>query len=149
MKQADLIAEIEGLIISECEEQKRAVAKAWICQAILERHTRIEGADADFALLCVKEHVEDSVEQVVRRYRPKRDPRTDRQMTFPGYEFIQKVYTIDRDGESMVVPTEQMSPSELRSKAKEHRQMGAGHYAHADELDRLADEREAAAGSDA
>jgi hypothetical protein len=36
-----------------------------------------------------------------------------------------------------------LTPDELRAKAKETRAMGEGHLAHADELDRLADEREA------
>ena len=146
MRQADLIAEVETLIVDECLGKQRPVLKAWLRQEVIGRHARIEGEDADFAVLCVAEHVEDTVEQVARRYRPKPEKdKPDPQLTFAGYDYIQKVYMIERDGDSTLVPTELATSDELRAKAKELRQMGAGCYAHADELDRLADERESAA----
>jgi hypothetical protein len=142
MKQSDLVGEIEDIIQRECLGPRRPILKSWLRQAIITRHPRIYGDDADFAILCVAEHVEDTVEQVARRYKPKADRQQQTEMVFEGYEYVQKAYMIDRDGDSTLVPTGLATPEELRAKAKDLRQMGAGCYAHADELDRLADERE-------
>jgi hypothetical protein len=78
--------------------------------------------------------------RITRRHNEDR-----RQLDFkrPGFPRIQDGYTVVREGKSVLVPTEQLTPDELRAKAKETRAMGEGHLAHADELDRLADEREA------
>ena len=114
MKQADLVAEIEALVQDECVAAQRAVLKSWVRREIIRRHDRVEGEDVDFAMLCIYEQVEDTVEQVTRRYRPKPERSPDPQLTFEDYLFVQKVYMIERDGESTLVPTDQYTPAEVQ-----------------------------------
>lgn len=60
----------------------------------------------------------------------------------PGFEHLQRQYVIWREGEAVMVPTESVTPAELRAKAQEHRRKATTSFAHADELDRYADIRE-------
>jgi hypothetical protein len=147
MTQRELVAEIERVIEVECLEARRVIRSVWVKERVLARHPSIEGDDADFALLCVAAHVGATVDSVVRRFRMIVRPEwVSPQLEFAGFSHVQRAYTITRDGESVIVPTERgvIRPDELRAKAKEHDLAGGGHLAHRDELYRLADILEAA-----
>lgn len=150
MKLADLREEVQYVIDAECFKAQRPVEKGWVTQFVMDAHPGIEGPDADFALLCVRECVSENVERAMRQSAATRKSRedNDRQFDFhaEGFERIQDGYIVERDGKRVLIPTALMTASELRAKAKEHRTMGDGNHAHADELDRLAAEREAVEG---
>jgi len=141
MKQSELIAEIE-MLIDEAMEDAPSVSTPWLVQTMVSRHSRLEGEDLDCALLCMNEHFRDSVGSTLRKMRPHPE---DEQAFLPGVSRIQKRYLIERDGEDYVVATPNLTAPELRRKATEYRRMGAGCFAHADELERLAADRDAAA----
>lgn len=59
------------------------------------------------------------------------------QMVFEGFEHLQRYYVVERKGDSVGIPVEQLSDEELQAKAALHRSFGAAHFAHADEIDRF------------
>ncbi len=79
---------------------------------------------------------------VVRRYKPTAEV-PEPQIILPGFERLQKAYSVERNDEPTIVPTAQLTDSEIRVKAVELRAMAAGCYQHADELERFLSERAA------
>lgn len=142
MKQADLVAEVQRLVERRIDEGL-PTEKAWLTHAILSKHTRVKGKDADWYRLCGYEHVGDTVRAVVRRYTPSEEP-PDRQIVLPGFERLQSAYLIERDGKQMVVPIAQLTTAEASAKVVELRAMASGCDQHADELERYLAERAAA-----
>lgn len=140
MGEKEVIAEIEREIQKSIEDGE-AVPRAWLVKRLIDRHSDIRGNDAEFAKACVRIALNAEVQRAVRAFDKKNDS-DPAQGWLPGYEHIQPGYTITRDGQSIVVPTPEMTVAELRGKADELRAMAKGLQAHARELDRYAAERE-------
>lgn len=111
--------------------------KGWLINAVIQDHADINGEDADFAICCARLTIRSRVESYFRKIKENEKDPTDEQMIFPGYKRLQKRYIVDRDTELVAVSILDMTDEEIRSKAEEHRKMGAGHYEHADELMRF------------
>jgi hypothetical protein len=143
MKQSELLAEIQTLI-DQVITANREEDPAWFIQRIVARHRGIRGKDKPFYVLCAYEHVHDTVRSALRQYHsPPEEDGQRPQLLLPGFKRVQRAYLIERKGTRKLVPTALMTPAELRTKAKEYREIGAGCREHALELDRLADDREA------
>ena len=112
----------------------------------MEDHSDISGGDADFALCCMEFAIKNRVEKYFRSIKENENTGDDDQMNLPGYEHLQKRYIVEREGERVAVPIRQMTTEEFMTKIDEHRKMGAGHYAHADELERFMQQDLSAAG---
>ncbi|MHC4687783.1 MAG: hypothetical protein ACYTEW_26275 [Planctomycetota bacterium] len=110
--------------------------KDWLQQAVMKDHDDVAGEDADFALCCMHYTVKARVEKHFRDIKENENTGADSQMNLPGYEHIQKRYIFERNGDRVAVPVQLMTLEEFKMKIGEHRKMGAGHYAHADELER-------------
>ena len=140
MTQADLEKEVEALIVSRIEK-KEPSPTGWVTHTIVGNHREIEGADKDWYLLNAYENVRNTALRVARRY--KGGPETQQEMQFPGYTRLQRAYTVERDGESAIIPTEQLSHEEIKAKIAELEAMAAGCIEHAEELRRYDAERPA------
>lgn len=57
------------------------------------------------------------------------------------WQHLQAYYLLERDGDKVAVPVNDMTDSELEQKARLYRTMAATCYAHADELDRFRNHR--------
>jgi len=134
------IKDIDRLIRELCAEklqQGERVKQAWLAQELVQRHTK--PSDSDFSL-CAAYWT--SKERVAAHFREEKNRETDDSQTkLPGFEKLQTRYLIRGE----LVPTEQLTVAEVRTKAKELRAMARGLLAHADELDRYADAKQDAA----
>ncbi len=91
---------------------------------------------------CLYSTLRDRVRSVFQKAKASRDE--DQGELFPGYDHLQRRYDIERSGDWVVVPIEDMSADECRTKAEDLRKVSRATAAHADELDRW---REAKFGS--
>jgi hypothetical protein len=73
----------------------------------------------------------------VLQYRKKQETgaEPEQEDLFPGYTRLQRSYTIERNGEQVLVHLEHMTLEEGKTKAKELRSFAAGAMRHADEMD--------------
>lgn len=128
--QTDLQTEVDELIQVGIDHGQVMSANS-IVQEVVERLSD----DPDFQILCTWAHVRDTVRACLRAY--KDDPvQSDEQLRLPGYEFLQKAYLIDRDGEQKVVPLTKCTDEELQVKIIQYRRMSEGCIKHANELER-------------
>lgn len=140
--QSELIEEIKA-VIDALEDHQPAVA-SWIVQGIVSAHGDIQGTDKDFYVLCAFGHVRTAVREVFRRYRVAPDEEPDPQLIMPGFERLQKRYLVERDGDQIAVPIEQLTDQEIDEKIAELERMAAGCKCHAEELRRYKGSRRAA-----
>jgi hypothetical protein len=69
-------------------------------------------------------------------YKERRDE-TPEQLRFEDFDYLQKAYLIEREGEQTIVPLKNCTCTELTEKIAELRRMGDGCYKHADEIHRF------------
>lgn len=67
----------------------------------------------------------------------ERDPgRVSGQGDLLGYQFLKKAYSVERNGELIIVPIQEMTIAERNERADEYVKMSEGCIGHADELRR-------------
>jgi len=144
--EADLESEVRAIVEAKIERGETAV-KSWVMHEVLSAHPRPDDANRDFDFwdVCAWNHTGDVVRRVLHRYKVTEDH--DKSITLPGFEYLQRAYLVDREGEPVAVPVQKLSRPEIVAKASEYRKMGMGCFAHADELMRYADERDAGGGA--
>ena len=134
MKQQDLVKEVDAAV-QERTSLGEPAAMSWIVHAVVAAHQDITGSDSEWYSLCAYEHVRDTVREVLRgRKADEGAPEPSQAELFPGYERLQRSYTLSRDKEQIVVPLEKMTDSEIDEKASELTAMATGAMAHAREL---------------
>lgn len=106
----------------------------WFTQEILHKKDRIEGDDADFYVACAVDFIKDTVKRCIGEYAPRAATITDKQIVMDGFDHLQKAYTIQRDGEQLLVPVQFLSDAELEARAAEYEAMARGCIAHAKEI---------------
>lgn len=92
----------------------------------------IDGDDLPFYRTCAHTHVRKIVKRCVGKYDVK--PSTDRQLTLDGFEHLQRAYTVQRGGETVLVPVDQCTNAELLARAAEYVTMAKGCRDHATEI---------------
>lgn len=146
MSYADrLTAEINALL-DQLADEGREWRAAWIAKHICDGHATGlgNGEDADFWLHCGYSDCRREVTRCINRRAGDR-PETDTgQLTLPGYDHLHAYYVVERDGEDVGVPVQDMTPPELEAKVRHYRKMGAACFAHADEIERFMESRSAA-----
>lgn len=104
----------------------------WVTAEIIAGKQEPECDDADFYLICARNHIAEVVKRCIGKYSAK--PATDAQLTLTGFEHMQKAYQVERDGARLLVPTDLLTDSELLARAEEYDAMAIGCRAHAREL---------------
>lgn len=104
----------------------------WVTAEIIATKDEPDCADADFYLICARNHVAEIVKRCIGKYSPK--PVTDDQLKLPGFEHLQKAYQVERDGVRLLIPTDQVTDEELLARAQEYDAMAAGCTGHALEI---------------
>lgn len=112
----------------------------WVTAEIIADRDEPECADADFYLICARNHVADIVKRCIGKYSPK--PSTDEQLKLPGFEHMQKAYQVDRQGIRLLVPTDALTDAELLLRADEYDAMAAGCVGHALEIREFVERRQ-------
>lgn len=119
------------------------VPKGWLVNAVMSKHANVTGDDSDFALCGSRYAVERRVEAHFREIKENEENPTNPQLILPGYEKLQKEYIVERNDEQVAISIWDMTDEEIDWKADQHRAMGRGHFAHADELIRFKESRKA------
>ena len=125
--------------IIEARKAKRLPLKGdWIAHQVCDAHKAglARGEDGDFwkwaGYRAVRELTRKCISEMTDGAPLRRDP----QPRLPGYEHLQEYYSVERRGDMVAIHREHLTDHEIEAKADEHRKMGAGHHAHADELER-------------
>lgn len=139
---SSLMTEIEE-VIRGALDAGQIVEAAWVTQSVMLTHVEIEGPDADWYLAIARQHVRDSVNKVISRYRPKETDGDDPQLVLTGFDRLQKAYMVKRGDKNVIVPVEQCTDRELRDRANDYRRMARGCEDHAHELNRYVEDRAA------
>jgi hypothetical protein len=111
-----------------------AVRVDWFTQEILTLKCEIEGDDTDFYVACAVGFIKDTVKRCIGDYKPKASSVADAQMVMDGFDHMQKAYTVDREGETVLVPVQHLTSVEIEGRAAELEAMAKGCIAHAREL---------------
>jgi hypothetical protein len=144
MKQAELTLEVETLIDERFAAEKK-VPQSWLVKEMIDRHGDIHGDDVPFFKLCGNIAVAATVRAVMKRCLADEDELNPAQAElFPGYKRLQRRYSIERNGERILVALQGLTIQEGRAKAHEKRAMAKGNTEHAEELDDFFDRLEAA-----
>lgn len=129
----DVTSEIRKMV-SDKIDAGIIVRVEWLTTEILSMKSDIHGDDADFYVACGVDFIKDTVKRCIGQYQPKPSAVTDRQLVMEGFDFMQKAYTVDREGETVLVPVDMLTDDEIEARAYELEAMARGCIAHAKEL---------------
>ena len=135
----DLRREVHGIIASHLAAG-RPVRWAWLVADVLAKHPLALIPDHDFNVLCRRLATSEAVRDVLHDLKlAADDPRKVSgagTLPLPGFQFLQQGYPVERDGEVVIVPIDEMTRAERLGRAKQYRKMAAGCIGHARELER-------------
>ena len=129
----DVTSEIRKMVADKIDAGV-IVRVEWLTTEILSMKSDISGDDADFYVACGVDFIKDTVKRCVGQYQPRATAAADRQIVMEGFDFMQKAYTLERDGETVLVPVDLLSDDEIEARATEYEAMARGCIAHAKEL---------------
>ncbi len=132
MNEQSVTDEIRKFVADKIDN-KEVVIVGWITTEMLERKSRVEGADAPFYLTCARKFIQDVVRRVIGKYNSSPNA-PDSQIVLPGFEYLQQAYTVDRDDVVTLVPVDMLTDQELIARAKEYEEMAKGCRRHAYEI---------------
>lgn len=129
----DVTSEIRK-IVSDRIEAGVVIRAEWLTTEILSMKSQIDGDDADFYIACAVDFIKDTAKRCIGLYAPKPTIATDAQIVMPGFDYVQRAYTVERDGEVVLVPVHLLTDAEIKARSAELMAMARGCIAHAKEL---------------
>jgi len=129
----EVTREIRGMVQDRIEAGA-IIRVDWFTTEVLAMKCNIEGADADFYIACGVDFIKDTVKRCIGDYKPRAAAVSDAQIVMDGFDHLQKAYTVDRDGEQVLVPVDMLTADEIEARARELEAMARGCIAHAREL---------------
>lgn len=132
--QQGLTEEVRALIADRLSSGS-AVPATWLLHETMQRHNRVEGEDADLALLALRFLIQRTVREVLRDKKKDESELKPQSELFAGYTRVQRSYLVERDGEQTVVRVEDLSDDEWQTKVGDLRAMSVGCMTHAKELE--------------
>ena len=130
---ADVTREIRKIVTDRINDGQTIRAE-WLTTEILATKSQIEGDDADFYIACAIDFIKDTAKGCIGLYATKSAVVSDAQIIMPGFDHMQRAYTVSRDGEIILVPVHLLSDEEIEARAIELEAMARGCIAHAKEL---------------
>ncbi len=127
----EVTQEIRGIVRNKIDSGV-SVRVEWLTAEIIAMKDKIEGDDADFYIACGIDFIKKTTKRVVGEFEPK--PEQSSQIIMPGFDHLQKAYTVKRDGQITLVPVTMLTDAELEARAVEYEAMAVGCIAHADEI---------------
>lgn len=106
----------------------------WITSNFLNSRGEIAGEGAALYRYCTRAHVNRIVKKVVGKYDVEARSASDTQDPLPGFEYLQRAYTVAREGKTVLVPIYKCTDAELIDRAAECDKQARGCRAHAREL---------------
>lgn len=137
----DLYAEVRKFIQDRIDAGVILRAE-WVTAEILGSKSDPECDDADFYLICARNHIAEVVKKCIGKYQSK--PVSDAPV-LKGFEHMQSGYLVEREGVRVLVPTDMLTDAELLARADEYDAMAVGCRAHAREIRDFVERRALAA----
>jgi len=106
----------------------------WITTNFLNSRGEIAGDGAALYRYCTRAHVSRIVKKVVGKYDVESRSAGDTQDPLPGFEYLQRAYTVPRESKTVLVPIFKCTDAELLERAEECDRQARGCRAHAREL---------------
>lgn len=134
--QQQLTSEVVSLVTDRMNGGD-SVPSLWLVHELMQRHDRVEGEDADLALLGLRTLFQRTVREVLRKTKAEETATEVSQSELFGgsYTRVQRRYLVNRNGDQVVVRVEALTEEEWRTKCRELRAMGEGCFTHAKELE--------------
>lgn len=105
----------------------------WVTREFMERKGDIEGGDVHFYLTCAEFFIKRLVKECIAKYDSK-SGKVEQQIVLPGFAYLQVAYTVQRQGETVLVPLQQVTDVELEARAAEFVESAKGLRHHAREI---------------
>jgi len=102
----------------------------WMAKEYIDSKGAMEADDPAFYRFCAVAQVNEMVRKAIGKYDTK--PNTEDKL--PGFEHLQRAYTVMRDGVKLLVPVHDCADDELLARASEYDAMAKTCRAHAREL---------------
>lgn len=106
----------------------------WITSRFLSACGDIAGEGVPLYRYCARAHVGRIVKKVIGKYDVEARAVQLSDVALPGFEHLQRAYTMQRDGKTVLVPITKCTDMELMSRAQEYDRQAAGCRLHAREL---------------
>lgn len=143
------IKERVSRLICEWMDAGKVLDLHWLTTGVLNEHGDISGSDAEFYVLCARQHIHRLVKQQVQKL--ENDMPGTQQGEFDakgflleGYQYLRRGYSMKRDGTLSLVPIFQCTDEELIARANEYFAMAEGNNAHGTEILRFIADRKSA-----
>lgn len=120
--------------ITDCIDRGEVHTVSSYVDRIMADHPSIEGADADFYLICARAIIKDLASKVIGKFNPKGE-QADEQLVLEGFKHLQIACTVQRGGSTVLVPIDQLTDIELINRRNEFAAMREGLAAHIREID--------------
>lgn len=130
-----LLGEVSSLI-DELIEQKAVINPDSVTSEICANHRNELNGDAPFSTFNNHSNVRREVRRVMSKKMEIPTSAEGEQLTIEGHKYVQRYYSIQRVGQQIGIPVEEMTSEEIESKAEELIKMGKACFAHAKELKR-------------
>ncbi|KZY51009.1 hypothetical protein A3734_06515 [Sulfitobacter sp. HI0054] len=109
-----------------------AIRVEWLTTEIIASKDQIDGDDADFYIACGVDFIKKTVKRVIGEFEPKAEQSA--QIIMPGFDHLQKAYTVTRNEQVTLVPVTMLTDMELEMRAQEYEAMAKGCLSHAKEI---------------
>lgn len=106
----------------------------WITTSFLNSRGQIAGEGEALYRYCARAHVGRIVKRVVGKYDVEARETQDAQIALPGFDYLQRAYTVPRDEKIVLVPIYKCTNEELLDRAAEYEKLARGCRLHAREL---------------
>lgn len=109
----------------------------WITDRFLASRGEIYGEGEPVYRYCTRAHLSVIAKKVVRKYEVEARAVQDEDVSLPGFEHLQRAYTVTRSEKIVLVPIQRLTDAELLIRAEEYDQMAQGCISHANEIRRF------------
>lgn len=125
-----------AILVAKKVQNDEVVKVSWLAAEVALQYPHIEGEDSDLYRYVFLKHLGTVAKRCVTKF-AKAGGDDPKQHMIAGFEYIQAAYSLDRDGERVLVPVSQATDEELLMRAGEMRNMSQGNLNHAVELEEL------------
>tara|TARA_R110000787_G_scaffold44892_4_gene109770 strand:- start:173 stop:604 length:432 start_codon:yes stop_codon:yes gene_type:complete len=129
-----LVGEISS-VIDQLMADKIVIDPRSVASIVCGYHDDELMEEAPFSTHNNYKNVRREVRSVMSRKLVVSEDNFDSQLTIEGTKYVQKYYSINRDGEQLGVPVDDLTKEEVKSKADHLRKMGRACLRHARELE--------------
>lgn len=107
------------------------VPVTWVIHEFMANHDQITGPDKDFYRLTAYSYVKDAAKRMIGKFD---DVEAETARLLPGFDHLRIAYTVNRNGESVLVPVDQCSDDELIERAEMFERGAVALRGHAKEI---------------